>query len=41
MAGADGKSILLEGGYNLAPSWSKPRSIYRYDLETKQLQIAI
>ena len=41
MAGADGKSILLEGGYNLAPSWSKPRSIYRYNLETEQLQIAI
>lgn len=41
MAGADGKSLLLEGGYKLAPSWAKPRSIYRYNLETKQLQMII
>jgi hypothetical protein len=40
-AGADGKSILLEGGYNLPPSWMGKRYIYRYNLETKMLQLAI
>lgn len=40
-AGADGKSILVEGGYNLPPSWLKPRYIYRYNIETKKLHVAI
>ena len=40
-AGADGKSILLEGGYNLPPSWSGAKNIYRYNLETKKLQLVI
>ncbi|WP_207420193.1 TolB family protein [Desertivirga brevis] len=37
-AGIDGKSVLIDGDYNLPPTWRKRGGIYRYNFETKQLQ---